>query len=61
MDEALVRDVFGLDCRIVPDPVAGTPLCISIGRKGARSLAAAAPDPEAIADSIPIDRTSQQP
>ncbi|MEL6229288.1 MAG: ABC transporter ATP-binding protein [Cyanobacteria bacterium J06627_3] len=33
MTEALVRDVFGLDCQIVSDPVAGTPLCIPIGRK----------------------------
>ena len=33
MTEALVQDVFGLDCRIVSDPVAGTPLCIPIGRK----------------------------
>lgn len=33
MTEALVRDVFGLDCRIVEDPVAGTPLCIPMGRK----------------------------
>jgi iron complex transport system ATP-binding protein len=28
--EALVADVFGLDCRVVPDPVAGTPLVIPI-------------------------------
>ncbi|MEO0869242.1 MAG: ABC transporter ATP-binding protein [Cyanobacteria bacterium J06642_11] len=33
MGEDLVREVFGLDCRIVPDPVAGTPLCIPMGRK----------------------------
>ena len=33
MNETLVREVFGLDCRIVSDPVAGTPLCIPIGRK----------------------------
>lgn len=33
MTETLVKDVFGLDCRIVSDPVAGTPLCIPIGRK----------------------------
>ncbi|MEO1348540.1 MAG: ABC transporter ATP-binding protein [Cyanobacteria bacterium J06635_15] len=33
MDEDLVREVFGLDCRIVQDPVAGTPLCIPMGRK----------------------------
>lgn len=33
MTEALVQEVFGLDCRIVSDPVAGTPLCIPIGRR----------------------------
>ena len=33
MTESLVREVFGLDCRVVNDPVAGTPLCIPIGRK----------------------------
>ena len=33
MTETLVQDVFGLDCRIVNDPVAGTPLCIPMGRK----------------------------
>lgn len=33
MTETLVKEVFGLDCRIVDDPVAGTPLCIPIGRK----------------------------
>ncbi|MEM9809240.1 MAG: ABC transporter ATP-binding protein [Cyanobacteria bacterium P01_D01_bin.56] len=33
MTETLVQDVFGLECRIVNDPVAGTPLCIPMGRK----------------------------
>ena len=33
MTETLVQEVFDLDCRIVEDPVAGTPLCIPIGRK----------------------------
>ena len=33
MTETLVKEVFDLDCRIVEDPVAGTPLCIPIGRK----------------------------
>jgi iron complex transport system ATP-binding protein len=28
----LVRDVFGLDSRIIPDPVSGTPLIIPVGR-----------------------------
>lgn len=35
MTENIVREVFGLDCQIVQDPVAGTPLCIPIGRKAA--------------------------
>jgi len=34
MTEALVQEVFSLDCRIINDPVAGTPLCIPIGCKG---------------------------
>lgn len=32
LDEALVRQVFGLECRIIPDPFFGTPLCIPFGR-----------------------------
>jgi iron complex transport system ATP-binding protein len=30
--EALVRDVFALESRVVPDPVSGTPLIVPIGR-----------------------------
>jgi iron complex transport system ATP-binding protein len=30
--EDLVREVFDLDCRVVPDPVSGTPLILPIGR-----------------------------
>lgn len=33
MTETMVREVFGLESQIVSDPVAGTPLCIPIGRK----------------------------
>lgn len=33
--ETLVRDVFGVECRIIPDPVTGTPLVVPIGRKHA--------------------------
>jgi iron complex transport system ATP-binding protein len=33
MTEAMVREVFGLGCRIVEDPVTGTPMCIPLGRK----------------------------
>ena len=28
IDEELLREVFGLECRVVPDPVSGTPLCL---------------------------------
>lgn len=34
MTQTMVEDVFGLACRIVKDPVVGTPMCIPIGRKG---------------------------
>jgi iron complex transport system ATP-binding protein len=30
--EELVREVFGLRCRVVEDPVSGTPLVVPIGR-----------------------------
>ena len=33
MTEEMVRDVFNLECRIVPDPLAETPMCIPMGRK----------------------------
>ncbi|MBE9166021.1 ABC transporter ATP-binding protein [Pleurocapsales cyanobacterium LEGE 06147] len=33
MTEEMVREVFGLECRIVADPVADTPMCIPMGCK----------------------------
>lgn len=36
MTETMVLDVFGLKCRIVEDPVAGTPLCIPVVRHRSR-------------------------
>jgi iron complex transport system ATP-binding protein len=33
--EQLVRDVFAMDCQVVPDPVAGTPMVVPIGRRRA--------------------------
>ncbi|MBX3084523.1 MAG: ABC transporter ATP-binding protein [Anaerolineae bacterium] len=30
--EQMVRDVFGVNCTIIPDPVTGTPLVVPIGR-----------------------------
>ncbi|AFY71453.1 Iron-chelate-transporting ATPase [Thalassoporum mexicanum PCC 7367] len=32
MTEALLADVFGINCKIMADPVAGTPMCIPIGK-----------------------------
>lgn len=34
MTETIVKEVFGLNSRIVPDPVSGTPMCIPIGKHG---------------------------
>ncbi|MEA5596842.1 ABC transporter ATP-binding protein [Rivularia sp. UHCC 0363] len=34
MNEKMVLDVFGLECKIVSDPVSRTPMCVPIGRKG---------------------------
>lgn len=33
MTEEMVRDVFNLECRIIPDPLADTPMCIPLGRR----------------------------
>ncbi|NJK28649.1 MAG: ABC transporter ATP-binding protein [Acaryochloridaceae cyanobacterium CSU_3_4] len=33
MTEVFVQDVFGFNCRIYPDPIAGTPMCIPISTK----------------------------
>lgn len=33
MTEEMVQEVFGLECRVVPDPVAGTPMCVPMGRR----------------------------
>ncbi|HEY1134373.1 MAG TPA: ABC transporter ATP-binding protein [Nocardioides sp.] len=30
--EDVVRDVFGLECRVIPDPVSHTPLVVPVGR-----------------------------
>ncbi|MCC6804815.1 MAG: ABC transporter ATP-binding protein [Anaerolineae bacterium] len=32
IDERLVFDVFGIECRVIPDPVTDTPMVIPIGR-----------------------------
>lgn len=36
VSEKMVGQVFGIDCRVIPDPITGTPLVIPIGRGGKR-------------------------
>ncbi|GAB3190671.1 ABC transporter ATP-binding protein [Nesterenkonia suensis] len=48
MTETLVEEVFGLRCRILPDPVAGTPQVVPLGRERRRrhtEAPATVPDP----------------
>ena len=42
----VVHDVFGLDCRVIPDPLSGTPLVVPVSRSG-RTVHAPAPTPAA--------------
>lgn len=47
--EALVRDVFGMESRVVADPASGTPLVVPLGRHHttpAHASSAAAPNPQ---------------
>ncbi|WP_110589534.1 ABC transporter ATP-binding protein [Microbacterium suaedae] len=41
--EELVEHVFGLRCRVVPDPVAGTPQVVPLGRERGRTSPVPAP------------------
>jgi iron complex transport system ATP-binding protein len=34
VDERLIRDVFAMECRMISDPVYGSPMCIPIGARG---------------------------
>ena len=49
----LVRQVFGLPCQVIADPVTGTPLCIPFSRSR-RRLAEAAPADQPAAVSIAV-------
>jgi len=43
VNEKLIRDVFGMECRMMTDPVYGTPMCIPVGARASAVSAAAAP------------------
>lgn len=47
LDAELVRTVFGVDCRVIPDPETGTPLVIPT-RRGARQI------PVPVTDTVPV-------
>jgi len=36
--ESLVEQVFGLECRVIPDPVAATPMVVPVGRHALAAL-----------------------
>ncbi|HEY7721481.1 MAG TPA: ABC transporter ATP-binding protein [Pedococcus sp.] len=60
--EERVREVFGMDCRVVPDPVAGTPMVVPIGRRRAtRSTPATAAAPADRVADRPADRVADRP
>ncbi|ONI68188.1 cobalamin/Fe3+-siderophore ABC transporter ATP-binding protein [Kribbella sp. ALI-6-A] len=46
--EQIVENVFGLAVKIVPDPVAGSPMVVPIGRHTTRE-----PTPSAVQDTVP--------
>jgi iron complex transport system ATP-binding protein len=37
MQEDLIRKVFGLECRVIADPITQTPLCLPIGKREGRT------------------------
>jgi iron-siderophore transport system ATP-binding protein len=49
VDEQPVRDVFGVEARIIPDPVTGTPMCIAYAATRNQTRASSAPTPQASA------------
>lgn len=48
--EEIVRDVFGIDCRIVPDPVTDTPLVVPLSRVKKKKRAPISNDAEPLFD-----------
>jgi len=43
--EAMVADVFGIDVRVIADPVVGTPMCVPLGRSAAFGMPGAGTSP----------------
>lgn len=49
VDEALIREVFQMECHVTVDPITGTPLCVPIGRKHRKAPAMLEPKRAAFA------------
>ncbi|HZG83500.1 ABC transporter ATP-binding protein [Paenibacillus sp.] len=48
VDEKLIRDVFGMECRMMTDPVYGTPMCIPVGARAGAAAASASAEKEPV-------------
>ncbi|UZN02187.1 ABC transporter ATP-binding protein [Cellulomonas sp. S1-8] len=57
--EQMVRDVFGMTARVIPDPVSGTPLVLPVGRH--RTGRIAQPTDEGTVVAPPVERPVAQP
>ncbi|HEX2054711.1 MAG TPA: ABC transporter ATP-binding protein [Actinomycetota bacterium] len=63
VSEALIKEVFDLSCRVLPDPVAGTPMVVPVGRHinvNEEQTFAVGTDDEA-PEEAQLDRTPQNP
>jgi len=54
VNEKLIRDVFGMECRMMTDPVYGTPMCIPVGARASAVSAAAAPAAKAKKEPVHV-------
>jgi iron complex transport system ATP-binding protein len=60
VNEKLVREVFGIDCSIIPDPLSDTPLVIPIGRTAKRKpmVNANGHTPASLDDLVVVEKES---
>jgi len=54
VNEKLIRDVFGMECRMMTDPVYGTPMCIPVGARASAATGAAAPAAKAKKEPVHV-------
>lgn len=54
MTAELVREVFGLECQLIADPVSGTPMVVPIGRHGVTPVSESAAETAETADTAAV-------